>query len=169
MAEKMFTFHHFSEKTALFRQGDLVTHIDFLLRGIGRYYYVTPDGKEWNKSLVKSGGAFASLICFKNAEPAPFSTETITDCLTARISFQDMHALTQQSDQWMRFLLSLYEMLILKKEKREAEFLLFSAEQRYQAFLDDFGSNAAQIPLRHIAQYIGVTDVSLSRIRRQIK
>lgn len=55
-----------------------------------------------------------------------------------------------------------------EKEKRDAGFLLLNAKQRYQQFLHEFGHDSDRIPLRHVAMYIGVTDVTLSRIRREM-
>ena len=57
---------------------------------------------------------------------------------------------------------------MIKKEKREAGLLLLSAKERYQSFLCDFSEEIQHIPLRQVAMYIGVTDVALSRIRREM-
>ena len=57
---------------------------------------------------------------------------------------------------------------MLVKEAREKEFLPDSLETRYRRFLKDFPGLADRIPQYHIASYLGVTDVALSRIRRKI-
>jgi CRP-like cAMP-binding protein len=61
------------------------------------------------------------------------------------------------------------EGVAIRKERREGEFLLDSAEQRYQRLLTEQPELAERLPLYHLASYLGVTDVALSRIRRRLK
>jgi hypothetical protein len=61
------------------------------------------------------------------------------------------------------------EALAVKKTSREAGFLLDSAEQRYKSFLEQEPELVRRLPLYHIASFLGITDVALSRIRRRIK
>jgi CRP-like cAMP-binding protein len=56
-------------------------------------------------------------------------------------------------------------LLALKKERREASFLLLDAGERYEAFLEDFADLVPRLPQYHIASYLGITPVALSRIR----
>jgi CRP-like cAMP-binding protein len=54
------------------------------------------------------------------------------------------------------------------KEKREREFLLFDAEARYQSFLKSYPGLEKRVKQHQIASYLGITNVSLSRIRRKM-
>ena len=63
----------------------------------------------------------------------------------------------------------LLEQLAIKKERREADFLLMSATERYEKFLQEYAHIVDSIPNYHIASYLGITEVGLSRIRRQLK
>jgi CRP-like cAMP-binding protein len=47
--------------------------------------------------------------------------------------------------------------------------LLLNATQRYQLFLRDHGPLAERLPLHHVASYLGVTNVALSRIRGRLR
>ncbi|UXI02605.1 Crp/Fnr family transcriptional regulator [Photobacterium sp. TY1-4] len=164
----LFTFRHYAPKTDIFTAGDLVREIHFLLDGIGRYFYIDASGTERNKSLVRKGGAFASVTSLVEGHGSPFYTQTITDCTVASINYLSLIELSEQHHAWSVFLRRIYERLVLKKEKREADFLLLGARQRYEQFLNEFGEDSARIPLRHVAMYLGVTDVTLSRIRREM-
>jgi hypothetical protein len=46
--------------------------------------------------------------------------------------------------------------------------LLLSARQRYEGFLVGFCDKAKEIPLKHVAMYLGITDVALSQIRKDM-
>ncbi len=54
------------------------------------------------------------------------------------------------------------------KMQREQEFLQLSARQRYARLLEQHPQWAERIALKHLASYLGVTDVSLSRLRSEM-
>ena len=58
--------------------------------------------------------------------------------------------------------------LLDDKMQREHSFLHASAHERYALLLTTRPDWAARIPLRHLASYLGITDVSLSRIRSRM-
>lgn len=163
-----FSFHSYEPKEYIFSFGDKPTEVYFVIEGIGRYFYIDMEGKERNKSLVRSGGAFSSISTLINGSPSPFFAQAITQCTTAAINYDVLIELTEHSKQWSSFVRKILELLVLKKEKREASFLLMSAKERYEVFLKEFQQDSELIPLRQVAMYIGITDVTLSRIRREM-
>ncbi|MDH3326953.1 MAG: hypothetical protein OEM38_09590 [Gammaproteobacteria bacterium] len=56
----------------------------------------------------------------------------------------------------------------LEKERRETQLIMFDASTRYHAFLEEFRGLEKRIPQYHIASYLGITPVQLSRIRSSI-
>lgn len=52
--------------------------------------------------------------------------------------------------------------------RREQQFLQCSATQRYEDLCASRPQWLVHIPLRHLASYLGVTDVALSRIPRRL-
>jgi CRP-like cAMP-binding protein len=164
----LFQYQRWRADQSLFNQGEQVDTVYFLLSGVGRYFYLLENGLERNKSLVRFGGAFASVSTLVQGVPSPFSCQTITPCTTAAIRYVDLVNLAEAQPVWSTFVRRLYEQLAIKKEKREAALLTMTARQRYEAFLQDFADEAEQIPLRQVAMFIGITDVALSRIRREM-
>jgi len=63
----------------------------------------------------------------------------------------------------------LAEQHFILKEQREAALLLDDAETRYRQFLSDYPGLDKRIAQYHIASYIGVTPVTLSRIRKKMR
>jgi CRP-like cAMP-binding protein len=163
-----FSFHTYAPKECVFSCGDKPKDVHFVITGIGRYFYIDKEGKERNKSLVRSGGAFASLSTVIEESPSPFFAQAITQCTVATIKYDALVVLSESNAQWGAFLRKILERLVLKKEKREASFLLMSAKERYEHFLNEFKEDSQFIPLRQVAMYIGITDVALSRIRREM-
>ncbi len=77
--------------------------------------------------------------------------------------------LFKQSQYWEKLGRILAEQLFVKKETREASFLLDNAEARYIRFLKDYPNLEDRITQYHIASYLGITPVMLSRIRQENK
>ena len=161
-------FKTYEPNAYLFSAGDVVRDVHFLLEGIGRYFYIDREGKERNKSLVRKGGAFSSVSSLVDERPSPFFTQALTECTVGSIEYDRLIELSETHRHWGEFLRRIFERLVIKKETREAGFLLLSARERYEAFLAEFGDDSSRISLRQIAMYLGVTDVTLSRIRKEM-
>lgn len=152
----------------LLQAGDRVKEFYFVVTGLLRYYYLTPEGKEFNKAFAK-GGDFAGSICgLISSVPSRFSIEAIEDTKVLVLPVKLIIEGYDRHRSWERLGRRLAENVAIKKELREAEFLLDSAEARYLRFLKEFTDISERIPQYHIASYLGITEVSLSRIRRQL-
>jgi CRP-like cAMP-binding protein len=149
----------------LFAAGEVPNTLYFVVRGLVRFYYLTPDGKEFNKNFVASGSVVTSLGSFLEGSPSPFFTEALEDCVFVTYPMELARQLTETDIVWERLVNGFITQLALKKERREASFLLDSAMARYEAFLTDFPEIALRVPQYHIASYLGITPVALSRIR----
>jgi len=167
--------HNFKEKIIkkgdhLFRVDDDVKDFYFLIDGIARYYYLTTDGKDFNKAFAyKKGHLLSSISSVIGIEKSPFSVEILSEKFTVLyIPYEDFINLGYKYISWHKLTLKIYEHLIIKKEKREADFLLLNATQRYEKFLQDYKDIANVIANYQIAAFLGITEVALSRIRKNI-
>lgn len=148
--------------------GETASHAYFLIEGRVRDFYTTADGKERIKAIVGPGAPLASMHTWVHGLPSPFSIQTLRPCVAAAIAYPDFAALCEASQPWNVLLRRMLENLALRKERREASFLLLSAQERYEQFLDEFADLADEIPLNQVAMYLGITDVALSRIRKRM-
>jgi CRP-like cAMP-binding protein len=154
----------------LFYMGDNVQDFYFLIKGLARYYYLTEKGKDFNKSFAeKKGHLLSSISSVSQGTGSPFSVEVLSEFTTLYIPYKKLLELGEKNKQWNDLLLRIYENLIIKKEKREADFLLLNARERYEKFLYDYSMIENAVPNYHIASYLGITDVALSRIRKEMK
>jgi CRP-like cAMP-binding protein len=163
-----FTIKSWLADETVFAAGSFPSKIHFIIEGRARYFYLTHDGVEKTKSIIGTGGTLASMSTLVSGAPSPFYVQTLTPCITAIISYDNLMSLADTYHSWNTLIRKLLEQLALKKERREASFLLLNARQRYEQFLTEFGEQADEIPLRHVAMYLGITDVSLSRIRKEM-
>ncbi|MCH9813668.1 MAG: Crp/Fnr family transcriptional regulator [Epsilonproteobacteria bacterium] len=168
LAKTYFIFKSFDERIDIISAGDKVKNICFISSGLVRFYYLTENGKDFNKSFASQGEIISSISSLITDEASPFFVETLlpTECFC--ISYDDFVLLTESHVEWNRLAMKLLEFLALKKEKREADFLLLSAQKRYEGFLYELAHLEKKIPNYHIASYLGITEVALSRIRKRL-
>ncbi|EPJ49941.1 MAG: hypothetical protein OFPI_21740 [Osedax symbiont Rs2] len=161
--------NRYTKKQQIFSQGDSGDQVRFLVSGIARYYYLSPEGKERNKSFAKPVCAITSLPTLIDASAATFSAQALIDCVCLSISYQQIKRLNDSYSCWARLCLRIFERLALEKDQRIAELLMCSATQRYLVFLQEYAELAKIIPNYHIASYLGITEVALSRIRNKLQ
>lgn len=160
---------HFDRGAHLVRAGTPVKELYFLLSGLARNYYLDIDGREFNKSFAERGGVLGSVSSLVTGAGSPFSIQALKPCLCLSIDYRAFAALADRYGEWRQLQLHLLQQLVIEKERREADFLRLSAGERYRQFLRDYAGVAGAIPNYHIASYLGITEVALSRIRRRLK
>jgi CRP-like cAMP-binding protein len=101
--------------------------------------------------------------------PAGFDIQALEDTETLCLPFEVSDALVARHPAWERLRRLAMERLFLEKEQREKDFLTLDATARYQAFLEREPGLASRVALHHVASYLGMTPVALSRIRRKMR
>jgi len=152
----------------LVRAGEVASNFYFIVQGLVRFFYSTEDGKEFNKFFAmenRFAGSFHSLIL---NEPCGFYIQAMESTRTLVLPNRQLNELYDRHPCWQQMGRRNAEMLVLIKEAREKELLLDSLETRYRRFLQEYPGLVDRLPQYHIASYLGVTDVALSRIRKKI-
>lgn len=164
----LLTYRTISKSSHFVQAGEELDVIGFCLEGLFRLYYTTADGAEYNKSFCGKYEFVTSYSALLQHEAAHFSIQALADSRLALFRYSDFQQLYKRHICWERIGRILAEQLYLQKETREREFLLLGAEQRYRLFLQRYESIADSIPQYHIASYLGITPVALSRIRARL-
>ncbi len=158
----------FEKNEYLVRAGDVAKNFHFIIEGLVRFFYSTEDGKEFNKSFAMENGYAGSFHSLVLQAPCGFFIQALERTDTLVLPNQLLRELYERHSCWERLGRRNAENLVLVKEAREKELLLDSLETRYRRFLREYPGLADRIPQYHIASYLGVTNVALSRIRRKI-
>lgn len=163
----------FSIKTVAPRQDILLPHsavheIYFIYRGLLRFYYLSDDGAEFNKAFITENTFAGSLAALALDLPLLYGIQALepTTYLVAR--FKDFVNLYEQDPAFERLGRKFAEWLLIRKELRTRSLLQQQGKQRYLAFANDYPELITRVPQYHIASYLGITEVSLSRIKRSL-
>lgn len=151
----------------LLHNGEICDKIYFCGSGILRMYYHTNDGDEYNKSFIEKKAFFTSYSSLILSIPSYFTIESMTASVIASFPGQMLDRLYKRHSCWETIGRKLVEQLYIKKELKERQLLVYSAEDRYRNFLQQYPDLSKQIPQYHIASYLGITQVSLSRLKRK--
>ncbi len=167
-AEPMFVLRRFDAGAHLFKAGEVVTELFFVAAGLARFYYLDAKGREFNKSFSGPGQVLSSISSLVTGGVSPFFVQALAPTQAFSMCYTDFQDLVRRFPDWMRLRMTLLEQLVIKRERREADLLLLSATERYQKFLDEYSHLSGVLPNYHIASYLGITEVALSRIRRRL-
>lgn len=157
------------KKDEYFVQYDEVAkEIGILTEGIVRSFYVTDEGKEYNKTLFAAPNIIGSYVSLITGEPNKLPQQALTDCCITKIAMADIETLSKTHLEVERLRRKIAEHFFVLKEKREVEMALLQAEERYLIFRKEFPTAEQQIPQFQIASYLGISATQLSRIRKKM-
>ena len=140
-----------------------------LLSGLVRLFYTTPDGRERNKAFFRTGQVTGPVSAAMTSTPAPFSIQALEPVDTLVFSFQAMTEAARNNLSVAHASQQLLAEAFIRNEQREAMLLTCNAEQRYQWLLENEPDLLQRVAQFHIASYLGIDAVSLSRLKRKIK
>ena len=146
-------------------EGKVAKLIGMVVRGDMRHYY-TRDGIERTTYFYFEGALVGDYFSCVTGQPGKLTIEAITDCEVLVFPYAVLKNLFVKSHTWERFGRLLAEYIALGLEERMVTLLMMTPEERYQDLLaSNRDKILARIPQHYIASYLGITPVSLSRIR----
>jgi CRP-like cAMP-binding protein len=149
-------------------EGKRCNEVGFLLAGNMRHYY-TKDGEEKTTYFYFEQHFVSSYISCITGAPSLLSIEALTDCRLLVFRYDILHELFDKTQAWARFGRLLAEYLAIGLEERMVGLLMLSPEERYLQLLQGNKQKILErIPQHYIASYLGITPVSLSRIRSRM-
>ncbi|WP_418603813.1 Crp/Fnr family transcriptional regulator [Hwangdonia sp.] len=166
--KKITTFKRIKAGTQLVKLGDVPSKAFMIVSGIIRCYLITESGKEFNKSFYLPISFVASLTALMKKEPSTFVFEAVTDCKVYEINYYKIMDLCETNSVLKSLYTKILENLYIKYEKRLVESISLNATERYLQLQEQIPDVNELISQYHIASYLGITSVQLSRIRKKI-
>lgn len=153
-------------KTILLKEGDIAKKAYFIEKGCLRIAF-NNNGKDLTFQFFFEGEGVSSIESFRSNQPSLFTIESIEPCVLQTISKKNFHTILeassvirQQVEEYTFQRLVFYQKLFLSRIKD-------NPEKRYQELLKNNPQILLRIPQHYIASFLGITPVSLSRIRNR--
>jgi CRP-like cAMP-binding protein len=151
----------------LVRSGDPDDTLYLLNAGLVRLFYLTPDGRERNKAFYRTGQVTGPVSAALTDSPAPFSIQCMEPVEAICFSFRSLAEAADRVAGINALRQQLLAEAFVRNEQREAMLLTCNAEQRYHWLLDNEADLIGRVAQFHIASYLGIDPVSLSRLKRK--
>ncbi|MCC3414995.1 MULTISPECIES: Crp/Fnr family transcriptional regulator [unclassified Microcoleus] len=168
-AVSLFQPQSLSRSEFFVRAGDIPQTIGFVISGILRLYYVDADGNEATKSFCAENSFVAAYSALLLGQPSRLFIQTLEDTKLLIVDYSVYRSLSESQTYLQQLNCKIAESLFIKKERRESALLLDDAKTRYLSFLEEYPGLNARLKQHYIASYLGMTPVTLSRIRTQLK
>lgn len=137
--------------------------------GIVRMYFLSKDGREFNKSFHLENSFVLPITPSMQSEPSLFYVSAIEATTLWTAPAAEVTNELRKLGQWTMVQNHLLIQLLTGKLAREHDLLSLDATRRYQKLCAEHPELVLRVPVRMLATYLGITDVSLSRIRRQVR
>jgi CRP-like cAMP-binding protein len=155
----------FTRGQSLLRAGEHWQYLWWVEHGALRLYYVDRSGAESNKNFFIDDALFWPITPALRDMPVGFFVDALEDSTVWSLPIASLMPSLCNHAAWAELQRCTLETLLDDKMKREQGFLQSSARQRYELLLRENPNWSARIALKHLASYLGITDVSLSRLR----
>jgi len=148
--------------------GKIPREIIFLTEGILRVCYFTHKGEDVTKYFIEENNFVADIDSYNQQIPSSGYIQTITDVKYIVFSMEAMQELSMTIIGWDTIIAKITSKGLADKVNKISSMMPEDATERYKSFLNKFPNLANRIPLSYIASYLGITQSSLSRIRKKI-
>jgi len=146
--------------------GKVLKQVGFVVEGIFRICYYNNKGDEITRYFIDENHLIFNP---HNNETFTEYIQAATDCKLLVFSNQDWKEIFDTIVDWG----AIYQKIILKtlaeKLERRSPLIEQDATTRYLMFMEKFPTIANRVPLSYIASYLGITQQSLSRIRKNFR
>ncbi|HAA10270.1 MAG TPA: Crp/Fnr family transcriptional regulator [Cytophagales bacterium] len=159
---------HVPKGTVLEAPGNIPQHLYFICGGYLRNFHVNAEGKEVTADLGGPGRFFTSYTHFANRTFSNETIECLTDATLLRVNQKSNEYLYAHGSIIKEFTIQLFSQLMELDKQRVEELTTLTAEQRYLNFMETHPGMLQNVPLQHIASFLGINPGSLSRIRANL-
>lgn len=157
-------------RVAVKKHGDLqpIGHtcrtLYFVHRGVARIYYFK-DEKDVTESFAFEGSLIARVESLFTGRPSRKGIHVIEDTEFVALPAPALFALYDVFPDIERLFRKIFEAAYVETVNRLESLQFHSAEERYRTLLQESPDVLRRVPLKYVASYLGITPVSLSRIR----
>jgi CRP-like cAMP-binding protein len=148
--------------------GSVPRQVGFIVAGVIRGCYYNNKGEEITRCFITENSLVADYIHFEANLPSTEYLQACTDCRLILFAKQDWEELAQTIVGWDNIKNKMVQICMFQKS-RKGPVVSQDATTRYLEFIQNYPSLINRVPLAYMASYLGVTQQSLSRIRRNLR
>lgn len=162
-----FEERHFVRNEFLLKEGKVSNDYLFLVEGFMRAYTHDLNGEEVTTNFFTQNRVVFEAASFFMRTISTENIQAVTDCTGYSLTFEKLNMLFHTIPEFREFGRKMLVKEFVAFKQRTLSLINQSAEERYANLMNTNNEVFQYAQLKHIASYLGVTDTSLSRIRRE--
>jgi len=157
---------HLNKDDIFIRKGAMSDKVGFVVSGI-MYAYHVKDGEEKTIHISSTYNSVAAYDCLLLNEPSKLAYKALTDAEVMVTSFSALQELYKTSPLADRLSKEFMRLQLADAYRRTASFIIYTPFERYLQLQQENPEIIHRVPQKILASYLGITPVSLSRIRKR--
>jgi CRP-like cAMP-binding protein len=161
-----FQHRKFNKNDFLLQEGKICNDYLFLENGFMRSYAYDTEGNDITTNFYTSNQVVFEVSSFFNCTPSKENIQALTDCRGWFLTYQELNRLFHEVNEFRDFGRHILVRGFSSLKIRMLSMITETAEERYASLLISNPEIFLYAPLKNIASFLGITDTSLSRIRK---
>jgi CRP-like cAMP-binding protein len=157
-----------SKNQFLLTEGKICNEYLFMEKGYLRAFAHDTEGNEVTTNFYCPGRVIFEVSSFFNRTRSKENIQALTDCEGWYITYEQLNSLFHALPEFREFGRAMLVNGFTELKARMLSLITETAEERYQHLLKTSPEIFQHAPLKNIASYLGITDTSLSRIRKDL-
>lgn len=153
---------------SLLQEGQYSNHYYWIEDGLVRTFAIDTTGNDITTGFYGSNQIILEPSSFFLHHPTKENIEATTDCICWKTNFETFQILFNEIAPYREWGRTHLVKRLVELKQRSLSRITDSAKSRYIHLTETAPEILAQAPLKHIASYLGITDTSLSRIRKEL-
>jgi CRP-like cAMP-binding protein len=162
-----FSTYVISRNEYFLKEGTICNTYLFLENGFMRAFAYDTAGNDITTNFYEGSQVVFEVSSFFNRTKSQENIQAITDCEGWVITYEELNYLFHALPEFREFGRHLLVKGFALLKTRMLSMITETAEERYKRLLNHNAEIFQYAPLKYIASYLGVTDTSLSRIRKE--
>jgi CRP-like cAMP-binding protein len=160
------TLQQYGKGQLLHRAGERCNTLFLVKTGAVRSFYLV-EGRDVTAHFALEYGLVGAVDSIVKGQASRYSIEALEPSAVYRMEYTEMEAYLRRHPEQERLARQVTQLLYLDLVERLEGMTFLSARARYEHLQERYPGITQRVSLGHIASYLGITQETLSRVRRQ--
>lgn len=152
----------------LSQAGKVPKYLGFVTQGVFRYHYYNKEGLDITRYFIDENNFASDYPNFVEQSVSTEYIQAVTDCSLLAFTKSNWDEIGNTIVGWDLISGKIERHCLTQSLERRSPLVSEDATTRYLTFLENFPLILNRVPLSYVASYLGITQQSLSRIRKNI-